>query len=109
MSLILCPECGTKISEKARTCPHCGFMSDDNSRPISEQDTYEIVPTFCYDIKEWKPTSRHLSVVAVEDNKSLVQFLVSGRILNGQCLLLLMLYSKWQRKRIFLSRRWTSM
>lgn len=74
MSLILCPECGTKISEKARTCPHCGFVSDDNSRPISEQDTYEIVPTFCYDIKEWKPTSRHLSVVAVEDNKSLVQF-----------------------------------
>lgn len=74
MSLILCPECGTKISEKASTCPHCGFMSDDNSRPISEQDTYEIVPTFCYDIKEWKPTSRHLSVVAVEDNKSLVQF-----------------------------------
>lgn len=74
MSLILCPECGTKISDKARTCPHCGFMSDDNSRPISEQDTYEMVPTFCYDIEEWKPTNGHLSVVAVEDNKSLVQF-----------------------------------
>lgn len=42
MSLILCPECGTKISDKARICPHCGFMSDDNLRPISEQDTYEI-------------------------------------------------------------------
>lgn len=74
MSLMLCPECGTKISDKARTCPHCGFMSDDNSRPISEQDTYEMVPTFCYDIEEWKPTNGHLSVVAVEDNKSLVQF-----------------------------------
>lgn len=74
MSLILCPECGTKISDKARICPHCGFMSDDNLRPISEQDTYEIVPTFCYDIEEWKPTNGNLSVVAVEDNKSLVQF-----------------------------------
>ncbi len=74
MSLIPCPECGAKISDKARTCPHCGFMSDDNLRPISEQDTYETVPTFSYDIEEWKPTSGHLSVVAVEDNKSLVQF-----------------------------------
>lgn len=74
MSLIPCPECGAKISDKARICPHCGFMSDDSSRPISEQDTYEIVPTFCYDIEEWKPTSGHLNVVAVEDNKSLVQF-----------------------------------
>ena len=74
MSLILCPECGTKISDKARICPHCGFMSDVNLRPISEQDTYEIVPTFCYDIEEWKPTNGNLSVVAVEDNKSLVQF-----------------------------------
>lgn len=74
MSLILCPECGTKISDKARICPHCGFMSDDNLRPISEQDTYEIVPTFCYDIEEWKPTNGNLSVVAVEDNKNLVQF-----------------------------------
>lgn len=74
MSLIPCPECGAKISDKARTCPHCGFMSDDNLRPISEQDTYEIVPTFCYDIEEWKPNGGQLSVVAVEDNKSLVQF-----------------------------------
>ncbi|WP_283684946.1 zinc ribbon domain-containing protein [Parablautia sp. Marseille-Q6255] len=74
MSLILCPECGTKISDKARICPHCGFMSEDNLRPISEQDTYEIVPTFCYDIEEWKPANGNLSVVAVEDNKSLVQF-----------------------------------
>lgn len=74
MSLILCPECGTKISDKAVTCPHCGFMSDDNLRPISEQDTYEIVPTFRYDIEEWKPNGEQLSVVAVEDNKSLVRF-----------------------------------
>ena len=55
MSLILCPECGTKISDKATSCPHCGFVSADPSRPISEQDTYEMVPAFRYDIEEWKP------------------------------------------------------
>lgn len=74
MGLILCPECGAKISNKAITCPHCGFISDDNLRPISEQDTYEIVPTFCYDIEEWQPNSGQLSVVAVEDNKNFVRF-----------------------------------
>ena len=44
MSLILCPECGTKISDRATKCPHCGFQSADAERPISEQDKYEIVP-----------------------------------------------------------------
>lgn len=73
MSLIPCPECGTKISDKAKCCPYCGFMSNDSSRPISEQNTYEIVPTFCYDIEEWQPSSGQL-VVAVEDNKSLFRF-----------------------------------
>lgn len=74
MSLILCPECGSKISDKAKCCPHCGFMSDDSSRPISEQNIYEIVPTFRYDIEELQPSSGQLRVVAVEDNKSLFQF-----------------------------------
>lgn len=74
MSLIPCPECGTKISDKARACPHCGFMSDDNSRPISEQDTYEVVPTFHYDIEEWQPSRGQLSVSTIEDNKNLFQF-----------------------------------
>ena len=55
MSLILCPECGTKISNKATACPHCGYVSSDSSLPISVQDTYEVVPIFSYDIVEWKP------------------------------------------------------
>ena len=74
MSLILCPECGTKISDKATSCPHCGFVSADPSRPISEQDTYEMVPAFGYDIEEWKPNRGQLSIMSVEDNKTLVQF-----------------------------------
>lgn len=74
MSLILCPECRSKISDKAVVCPHCGFASADHSRPISEQDSFEMVPTFHYDIEEWKPSNGQLSVLAVEDNKSLVEY-----------------------------------
>lgn len=74
MSLILCPECGTKISDKATSCPNCGFHSKDALRPISEQDKYEIVPVFGYDIEEWKPNRGDLSIISYEDNKSLVHY-----------------------------------
>lgn len=74
MSLILCPECGTKISDKATKCLHRGFQSADVERPISEQDKYEIVPVFEYDIEEWKPNRGDLSVISYEDNKSLIKY-----------------------------------
>lgn len=74
MSLILCPECGSKISDKATSCPHCGFQSLDASRPISEQDKYEIMPVFGYDIEQWEPNRGDLSVISYEDNKRLVQY-----------------------------------
>lgn len=74
MSLILCPECGTKISDKATECPHCGYQSVDSSRPISEQDKYEIAPIFEYDIEEWKPNRGNLSIIFYEDNKSLIEY-----------------------------------
>ena len=75
MSLILCPECGTKISNKATTCPHCGYVSNDSSLPISVQDTYEVVPTFTYDIEEWNPEREQSSLIAYEDNRTLVEYL----------------------------------
>ena len=74
MSLILCPECGAKISDKATKCPNCGFQSADPNRPISEQDKYEIMPIFEYDIEEWKPNRGDLSIISYEDNKNLVNF-----------------------------------
>ena len=75
MSLILCPECGTKISNKATTCPHCGYVSNDSSLPISVQDTYEVVPTFSYDIEEWNPEREQSRLIAYEDNRTLVEHL----------------------------------
>ena len=74
MSRILCPECGSKISDKATKCPNCGFQSADATRPISEQDKYEIVPIFEYDIEEWKPNRDNLSIISYEDNRSLIEY-----------------------------------
>ena len=74
MSLIQCPECGSKISNKARTCPYCGFVSDDSTRPISEQDKYEVVPIFQYEIEEWNPKNESVIILSDEDNKQLVQY-----------------------------------
>lgn len=75
MSLILCPECGTKISNKATMCPHCGYVSSDATLPISEQDTYEIVPTFSYDIEEWNPKSSQDLIIAYDDNRTFIEYL----------------------------------
>ncbi len=74
MSLILCPECGSKISDRAISCPQCGYISQDSTLPISVQESYEIVPTFSYDVEEWNPNSGQLNIVSIEDNKSLVQY-----------------------------------
>jgi len=30
--LISCPECNTKVSDKAHACPHCGFQIDTLTR-----------------------------------------------------------------------------
>lgn len=72
MSLVLCPECGAKISDRAVSCPHCGYQSVDPLRPISEQDRFEIVPIFQYDIEDWSPNRGDLSTISYEDNKQLV-------------------------------------
>lgn len=74
MSLIQCPECGAKISDKATMCPHCGFQSSNPSMAISLQDKYEIVPVFDYDIDEWNPNRGDLSVISYEDNRQLIQY-----------------------------------
>lgn len=72
LSLVLCPECGTKISDQATACPYCGYRSINPSIPISVQETYEIVPVFSYEIEEWKPNCGDLSIISYESNKSLM-------------------------------------
>ncbi len=74
MSTILCPECGTKISDRATQCPYCGFQSDNPNRPISEQDKYEIVPSFEYEIEDWVPNRGELRIISYEDNRNLIRY-----------------------------------
>ena len=68
MGLILCPECGTKISDRALTCPHCGYSSENRMLPISIQDQFEMVPRFEYEIEEWDPNRDDLTGISYEDN-----------------------------------------
>lgn len=37
MSLIRCPECNAKVSDKVLACPRCGFVAEDHLLPISQQ------------------------------------------------------------------------
>ena len=78
MSMIMCPECGTSISSKARTCTHCGFISSDVNKPISEQDTYQHLPVIKYEIQRWDPQQNivesELVNAAPSDNKTFMQF-----------------------------------
>lgn len=44
MALIVCPECGKQISDKASVCIHCGFpLASIESTRTEEQDFYCIV------------------------------------------------------------------
>lgn len=74
MSLIQCPECGARISDKATACPYCGFQSNNPLVAISLQDKYEIVPVFDYDIDGWHPNRGDLSVISYDDNRQLIQY-----------------------------------
>lgn len=46
MPLIVCPECGHQISDRAPLCPHCGFPSVSQSiiRPPEPPIRAELVP-----------------------------------------------------------------
>lgn len=37
MALIKCPECGQMVSDKAKTCPHCGNPTQHNAGEASAQ------------------------------------------------------------------------
>ena len=41
MALINCPECGNQVSDKAKFCPHCGFVSEDDFCDL-EIEKFEI-------------------------------------------------------------------
>ena len=49
MTLINCPECGGKVSDKAESCPHCGlpsmyFLSKSNPNQKTKPETVKETP-----------------------------------------------------------------
>lgn len=85
MSFILCPECGSKISNKAITCPHCGFFSNNPLLPISVQDTYIPVPTFKYEVEGWNSTKAEiLSMDSFNDNRALAEYFGKWEIIQAK-------------------------
>lgn len=70
MALIQCPECGSRISEKARTCPVCGYVSYDSLVPISEQETYISIPYAPSVDDRWD-----IVPLSQEDNSKIAKFL----------------------------------
>ena len=47
MALIHCPECNKEISDKAKTCPHCGCpVEETNAKvPVEEKERSIIDPS----------------------------------------------------------------
>ncbi len=70
MALIQCPECGSRISEKARTCPVCGYESLDALVPISQQEVYVSIPYATGEDSRWE-----IVPLSQEDNSKIARFL----------------------------------
>ena len=48
MALIVCPECGKEISDKAPACIHCGYpLNYMDSNKVSENKYYKVVLHNC--------------------------------------------------------------
>lgn len=75
MSRCICPECGARISSKAKACPRCGYTGDDQNLPICELKSYEVVPVLQCEIEAWNPVEAELSSLGYEDNRTIVEFL----------------------------------
>lgn len=49
MTMVACPECGTRISDSAKQCPFCGYQSDNalaplNTIPLSHRQIKVVIP-----------------------------------------------------------------
>lgn len=52
MREIPCPQCHTRISDEALSCPHCHYVGKDPKMAISKQD-HEIVPKIRIEMVKW--------------------------------------------------------
>lgn len=71
-----CPECGTRISGKAKQCPYCGCVSEDaltplGSMPPTTQPTKVIIP-------QASVFDNGMNLLKPEDNAKIVEFLTDA-------------------------------
>jgi len=57
MALINCPECKKEISDKVKSCPHCGYPLEINSVDNTNQMNKNNWNKY-KDLNEWKPAVR---------------------------------------------------
>lgn len=75
--MIYCPECSSKISDKAKVCPCCGYAGDDESMAISLQGPTEIV---CPEtaITFMSGSEQMLASLCPNDEKALLRYVSDG-------------------------------
>lgn len=76
MAMATCPECGTRISDKAKRCPYCGCVSEDALMPLSAmppatQPTKVIIP-------QASVFDNGINLLKPEDNAKIVEFLTDA-------------------------------
>lgn len=74
MSLVICPECRSKISDKARTCPVCGYVGPDETLAIGAQTCKELERAE-YRINPWKASPESVTL-AKRDQEAIVGYLI---------------------------------
>ena len=79
MALVYCPKCGQSVSDKASSCPHCGFALSGQNTVLQNTikceecgDVYEVslsscptcgCPTPAQNIEPQKPKKKHMAII----------------------------------------------
>ena len=74
MGMIQCPECDGHISDKALSCPKCGYTGKDPLLPVSEQNRGEIVRAE-YGLTAWDAEEGMVATLGHEDKEALAEWM----------------------------------
>ena len=74
MGMIQCPECDGNISDRALSCPRCGYTGKDPLLPISDQNRGEIVHAE-YGITAWDVEEGMVATLGHRDKEALAEWM----------------------------------